>query len=48
MPAALTEGVFIMMPDQERLLAGEQGQWRYARGVVNGIEEFLRGRARDP
>ncbi len=48
MPAALTEGVFLMMPDQERLLAGAVGQWRYARGIVAGIEAFLRGRARDP
>ena len=48
MPAALTEGVFIMMPDQERLLAGEAGQWRYARGVVSGIEAFLAERATKP
>lgn len=48
MPAALTEGVFIMIPDQERLLGSSAGQWRYARGIVAGIEAFLRGRARDP
>jgi len=42
MPAALTEGAFMMMPDQEALLASEAGQWRYAQGVVRGIEEFLR------
>jgi N-acetylmuramoyl-L-alanine amidase len=42
MPAALTEGAFMMMPDQEALLASEAGQWRYARGVVRGIEGFLR------
>jgi N-acetylmuramoyl-L-alanine amidase len=47
MPAALTEGVFIMMPEQEALLASEAGQWRYARGVVEGIAAFLRRRARD-
>ncbi len=45
MPAALTEGAFMMMPDQEALLAGEAGQWRYARGLVRGIEAFLRERA---
>ena len=45
MPSALTEGVFIMMPEQERLLAGEQGQWKYARGIVRGIEAFLGERA---
>jgi N-acetylmuramoyl-L-alanine amidase len=48
MPAALTEGLFIMLPDQEALLASEDGQWRYARGVVRGIENFLRERAKDP
>jgi N-acetylmuramoyl-L-alanine amidase len=47
-PAALTEGAFIMMPEQEMLLGSDAGQWRYARGVVDGIEEFLRERARDP
>jgi N-acetylmuramoyl-L-alanine amidase len=48
LPAALTEGVFIMMPEQEMLLRSDAGQWRYARGVVDGIAEFLRERARDP
>lgn len=48
MPAALTEGLFIMIPDQERLLRSEDGQWRYARAVAEGIETFLRERARDP
>src|SRR5207253_2719744 len=48
MPAALTEGLFIMLPEQEAVLASEDGQWRYARGVVSGIEAFLRDRARDP
>jgi len=48
MPAALTEGLFVMLPEQEALLASEDGQWRYARGVVSGIEAFLRDRAREP
>lgn len=43
MPAALCEGLFLMMPDQEAVLASEEGQWRYARGVVEGIAEFLGG-----
>jgi N-acetylmuramoyl-L-alanine amidase len=47
-PAALTEGAFIMMPEQEMLLGSDAGQWRYAQGVVDGITEFLRERARDP
>ncbi|HYU88823.1 MAG TPA: N-acetylmuramoyl-L-alanine amidase [Gemmatimonadales bacterium] len=48
MPAALTEGLFIMLPEQEAVLASEDGQWRYARAVVRGIENFLRERAREP
>jgi len=48
MPAALIEGLFIMLPDQEAILASEDGQWRYARGVARGIEAFLRDRAREP
>jgi N-acetylmuramoyl-L-alanine amidase len=48
MPAALTEGLFIMLPEQEAILASDEGQWRYARGVARGIENFLRERAREP
>ncbi|HYK82002.1 MAG TPA: N-acetylmuramoyl-L-alanine amidase [Gemmatimonadales bacterium] len=48
MPAALTEGLFIILPEQEALLASDDGQWRYARGVARGIESFLRGWGRDP
>ncbi|HYT05370.1 MAG TPA: N-acetylmuramoyl-L-alanine amidase [Gemmatimonadales bacterium] len=48
MPAALTEALFIMIPEQEAMLASEDGQWRYARGLVRGIERFLRDRAREP
>jgi len=48
MPAALTEGLFIMLPEQEAVLGSEDGQWRYARGVVRGIESFLRDRALEP
>lgn len=45
MPAALCEGLFLMLPDQEAVLASEQGQWRYARGIVAGLRAFLRQRA---
>src|SRR5947208_7151737 len=48
MPSALTEALFIIMPEQEALLASDDGQWRYARGVARGIEDFLRKRAREP
>jgi N-acetylmuramoyl-L-alanine amidase len=42
MPSALTEGLFMMIPEQEALLATPEGQLRYARGVAKGIEDFLR------
>ena len=45
-PSALTEGLFMMIPEQEAMLASPDGQLRYARGVVRGIEEFLREMAR--
>ena len=48
MPAALTEGLFIMLPDQEAMLASEEGRGRYARAIVRGIEAFLRDRAKEP
>jgi len=46
MPAVLTEGLFMMVPEQEAMLASPAGQERYARGIVEGIEAFLRERAR--
>lgn len=45
MPAVLLEGLFMMLPQQEAVLASDQGQWRYARGIVAGLQEFLRWRA---
>ncbi len=45
MPAVLAEGLFMMLPDQEAVLASEAGQWHYARGLVDGIAAFLRERA---
>lgn len=45
MPAALVEGLFMMIPEQEAVLVSEEGQWRYARGIVEGIAGFLRERA---
>ena len=42
MPSALTEGLFMMIPEQEAMLGSPEGQLRYARGVVKGIEDFLR------
>jgi N-acetylmuramoyl-L-alanine amidase len=46
MPSALTEGLFMMIPEQEVMLASPEGRLRYARGVAKGIEEFLREMSR--
>lgn len=44
MPAILTEGLFMMLPDQESALRQLEGQRLYAVGVFEGIRDFLRGR----
>jgi len=41
MPAVLTEGAFMMMPEQEAGLRDPVFQEAYARGVLAGIREFL-------
>jgi N-acetylmuramoyl-L-alanine amidase len=46
MPAVLSEGMFVILPDQEARLRSVAGQRLYARGVLEGIQSFLRGRAR--
>ena len=46
MPAVLCEGMFLILPDQEARLRSPQGQRLYARGVLDGIQSFLRDRAR--
>ncbi len=46
MPSALTEGLFMMIPEQEAMLGSPEGQLRYARGIVRGIEDYLREMAR--
>jgi N-acetylmuramoyl-L-alanine amidase len=46
MPSVLTEGLFIMLPDQEAMLVSEEGQTRYARGIVEGLARFLTDYAR--
>jgi N-acetylmuramoyl-L-alanine amidase len=45
MPAILTEGLFMIVPEQEAALRAPQGQRLYAEGVVEGIRRFLRDRA---
>jgi N-acetylmuramoyl-L-alanine amidase len=47
MPSVLTEGLFIILPDQEAALRNEQGRRLYAAGVVEGVRRFLRERARE-
>lgn len=42
MPAVLTEGAFLMIPEQENALKTPSFQERYARGVMRGIEAWLR------
>ena len=45
MPSVLVEGMFIIMPEQEAALAVAAGRRRYARGVYEGIRDFLQDRA---
>jgi N-acetylmuramoyl-L-alanine amidase len=42
MPAILTEGLFMMIPEQEAALASPAGQQRYAVAVRDGVVAFLR------
>jgi len=46
MPAILTEGLFMMVPDQEAILISAEGQHRYAQGLVEGTRAFLAAWAR--
>ena len=42
MPAVLTEGLFMMIPEQEAALRGPWGQRAYARAVYDGLLAFLK------
>lgn len=44
LPAILTEGFFMIVPEQEAALRTAEGRGRYARGVVEGIRWFLAAR----
>ncbi len=48
MPAILTEGLFMMVPEQEAALRSGEGRRKYARGVFEGIRAYLRARAAEP
>jgi N-acetylmuramoyl-L-alanine amidase len=41
MPSVLTEGLFMMLPDQEAALRSTEGQRRYAQAVVEGLRKYL-------
>ncbi|HKV75230.1 MAG TPA: N-acetylmuramoyl-L-alanine amidase [Gemmatimonadales bacterium] len=45
MPSILSEGLFMMIPDQEAALRSREGQALYARAVFEGIQSFLVERA---
>jgi N-acetylmuramoyl-L-alanine amidase len=45
-PSALTEGLFVMMPEQEAAMRDEGFQLKYAEAIVAGIERYFRGLAR--
>ena len=46
MPSVLTEGLFMMLPDQEAALRNQQGQRSYAQAVLDGLRSYLAGYAR--
>lgn len=45
MPAILVEGAFIMMPDQEAAMRTPEYQEKYAKSIVDGLENYFRGLA---
>jgi N-acetylmuramoyl-L-alanine amidase len=45
MPAVLTEGAFMMIPEQEAALRDPAFQEAYARGILEGLREFLTERS---
>jgi N-acetylmuramoyl-L-alanine amidase len=45
MPAVLTEGLFMMIPEQEAALGSPAGRHQYALAVVEGLRLFLADRA---
>jgi N-acetylmuramoyl-L-alanine amidase len=42
MPSILTEGLFMMLPDQEAALRSVEGRRRYAQAVVDGLRDYLK------
>jgi N-acetylmuramoyl-L-alanine amidase len=46
MPMVLTEGAFVIIPEQEAAMRTPEFQTRYAEGIVEGLEEYFRWLAR--
>jgi N-acetylmuramoyl-L-alanine amidase len=46
MPAVLTEGAYVIIPQQEAALRSPAFQQRYARAIVEGLEAYFRGMTR--
>ncbi|MDB4906457.1 MAG: cell wall hydrolase/autolysin [Gemmatimonadetes bacterium] len=42
MPSVLTEGAFVIIPEQEAAMRTPEYQERYARGVADGLEAYFR------
>jgi N-acetylmuramoyl-L-alanine amidase len=42
MPSVLTEGLFMMLPDQEAALRSAEGRHRYAQAVLEGLREYFK------
>ncbi|HYC33176.1 MAG TPA: N-acetylmuramoyl-L-alanine amidase [Gemmatimonadales bacterium] len=47
MPSVLTEGLFMILPEQEAALRSAEGRRLYASGIAEGVRRFLRERARE-
>jgi N-acetylmuramoyl-L-alanine amidase len=45
-PSALTEGLFLMMPEQEAAMRDTGFQMKYAEAIVAGLERYFRGLAK--
>lgn len=48
MPAILTEGAFVIMPDQEAAMRTSEYQDAYARAIVQGLEAYFASLSRTP
>jgi N-acetylmuramoyl-L-alanine amidase len=46
LPSVLTEGLFMILPDQEAALRTVEGRRLYAAAILDGVREFLEERSR--